>query len=151
MDIAADNLESRDLDSKVEELIEDFEYLESWEDRFRYIIDLGRKLEPMDEALKTEETKVDGCTSQVWIVAGKEGNPPVLHFSADSDAHIVRGLIAILLTIYDGRTAREILDLDAKKMIARLGFAEHLSPNRANGLFAMVGRIRQFASDTVDA
>ena len=132
-------------DSKVEEIIEDFEYLESWEDRFRYIIDLGRKLTPMGDDLKNEETKVDGCTSQVWMVAKRSGAPAVLSFTADSDAHIVRGLIAILLAIYDGRQPDEILGIDAKSMIARLGFEQHLSPNRANGLYAMVGRIRQFA------
>ena len=139
-------------DQRIEEMIEDFEYLESWEDRFRYIIDLGRKLEPMDEALKTDEHKVDGCTSQVWMVAGREGAPPKLKFLADSDAHIVRGLIAILLMIYGGRSAEEILEVDAKEMIGRLGFEQHLSPNRANGLYAMVARIRAFAAEAmVDA
>ena len=132
---------------KIEEMIEDFEYLESWEDRFRYIIDLGRKLSPMADDLKSEETKVDGCTSQVWMVAEREGAPPVLRFTADSDAHIVRGLIAILLAIYDGRAPAEILEIDAKSMITRLGFEQHLSPNRANGLYAMVGRIRKFAAE----
>ena len=136
-------------DQRIEEMIEDFEYLESWEDRFRYIIDLGRKLEPMDEALKTDEHKVDGCTSQVWMVARREGAPPKLKFLADSDAHIVRGLIAILLMIYGGRSAEEILEVDAKEMIGRLGFEQHLSPNRANGLYAMVARIRAFAAEAM--
>jgi cysteine desulfuration protein SufE len=136
-------------DARVEELIEGFEFLESWDDRFRYIIDLGRKLPPMDEALKSDETKVDGCTSQVWMVARAEGSPPRLTFLADSDAHIVRGLIAILLTLYEGRPAREILDLDAASTIARLDLAQHLSPNRANGLFAMIGRIRAFAAEAL--
>ena len=138
-------------DARVEELIEGFEFLDDWDERFRYIIDLGRKLTPMAESLKTDETKVDGCTSQVWMVAGVEGEPPRLTFLADSDAHIVRGLIAILMTLYDGRTAREILDLDAEGTIARLDLAQHLSPNRANGLFAMVGRIRAFAVDALAA
>ena len=138
-------------DARVDELIEGFEFLEDWDERFRYIIDLGRKLKPMDEALKSDETKVDGCTSQVWMVAQLEGDPPKLTFLADSDAHIVRGLIAILMALYDGRTAREILDLDSEGTIARLDLAQHLSPNRANGLFAMVGRIRAFAAEATAA
>ena len=136
-------------DARVEELIEGFEFLDSWDDRFRYIIDLGRKLAPMDSAMKNDETKVDGCTSQVWMVASAEGSPPRLTFLADSDAHIVRGLIAILLTLYEDRPAQEILDLDAASTIARLDLAQHLSPNRANGLFAMIGRIRAFAAEAL--
>lgn len=136
-------------DPRVEELVDNFALFDDWEDRFRYLIDLGRKLEPMDPALKTEETKVRGCTSQVWIVdrvrPGGGSAPPTLHFIADSDAHIVKGLIAVLLEIYDGRTPQEILAIDIKDAIARLGFAQHLSPNRANGLFSMVERIRKLA------
>jgi cysteine desulfuration protein SufE len=133
-------------DTRVEELIDDFSFLDDWEDRFRHLIDLGRKLEPMDAALKTEETKVRGCTSQVWIVSEvKPGPPATLHFVADSDAHIVKGLIAVLLQIYGGRTPAEILSVDIKDAIGRLGFAQALSPNRANGLFSMVERIRALA------
>ncbi len=135
---------------EVEELIENFQFLDDWEDRFRYIIDLGRKLEPMDETLKTEASKVRGCTSQVWIVAETEPGGygpggPRLKFVADSDAHIVRGLIAILLQIYSGQPARDILAVDIKSAIGRLGFEQHLSPNRANGLYSMVERIRGMA------
>ena len=134
-------------DSRVEELVDSFSFLDDWEDRFRYLIDLGRGLAPMDAGLKTEETKVRGCTSQVWIVEYVEAGPPLrLHFVADSDAHIVRGLIAVLLAIYDGRTPEEILAVDIKDAIARLGFAQALSPNRANGLFSMVERIRKLAA-----
>lgn len=142
-------------DTRIEELIDNFSFLDDWEDRFRYLIDLGRKLEPMDEALKTEETKVRGCTSQVWIVdevrpgadsAESGSGAPTLHFIADSDAHIVKGLIAVLMDIYDGRTPEEILAVDIKDAIGRLGFAEQLSPNRANGLFSMVERIRALAA-----
>lgn len=138
-------------DPRVEELVDNFALFDDWEDRFRYLIDLGRGLQPMDAALKTEETKVRGCTSQVWIVDRVEpgsdpGAPPTLHFTADSDAHIVKGLIAVLLAIYNGRTPREILAVDIKNAIARLGFAQHLSPNRANGLFSMVERIRALAA-----
>jgi cysteine desulfuration protein SufE len=146
------------IDSRVEELIDNFSFLDDWEDRFRYLIDLGRKLEPMDEALKTEENKVRGCTSQVWIVdevrpgtpgSGSPGSgsaAPTLHFIADSDAHIVKGLIAVLMEIYDGRTPQEILAVDIKRAIGQLGFEQHLSPNRANGLFSMVERIRALAA-----
>ena len=134
-------------DARVEEMVDNFSLFDDWEDRFRYLIDLGRKLQPMDPALKTEETKVRGCTSQVWIVERVEpGTPPTLHFIADSDAHIVKGLIAVLLAIYDGRTPQEILAIDIKDAIARLGFAQALSPNRANGLFSMVERIRKLAA-----
>lgn len=134
-------------DSRVAELIDNFSFLDDWEDRFRYLIDLGRKLEPMDESLKTEETKVRGCTSQVWIVDEvRPGSPPTLHFIADSDAHIVKGLIAVLMEIYDGRTPQEILAVDIKGAIGQLGFEQHLSPNRANGLFSMVERIRALAA-----
>ena len=134
-------------DARVAELIDNFTFLDDWEDRFRYLIDLGRKLEPMDESLKTEETKVRGCTSQVWIVDQvRPGPPPTLHFVADSDAHIVKGLIAVLLSIYDGRTPAEILAVDIKQAIGQLGFEQHLSPNRANGLYSMVERIRALAA-----
>ncbi len=137
-------------DSRVAELIDNFSFLDDWEDRFRYLIDLGRKLEPMDEALKTEENKVRGCTSQVWIVdevrPGTSTQAPTLHFIADSDAHIVKGLIAVLMEIYDGRTPEEILAVDIKGAIGQLGFEQHLSPNRANGLFSMVERIRALAA-----
>lgn len=133
-------------DARVEELIDNFSFLDDWEDRFRYLIDLGRKLPPMDEDLKTEETKVRGCTSQVWIIDEVKPGPPLtLHFVADSDAHIVKGLIAVLLEIYDGRTPEEILAVDIRDAIGRLGFQQHLSPNRANGLFSMVERIRALA------
>jgi cysteine desulfuration protein SufE len=137
-------------DARIEELIDNFSFLDDWEDRFRYLIDLGRKLAPMDEALKTEETKVRGCSSQVWIVdevrPGANSMAPTLHFVADSDAHIVKGLIAVLLDIYDGRSPEEILAVDIRQAIGKLGFEQHLSPNRANGLFSMVERIRTLAA-----
>jgi cysteine desulfuration protein SufE len=139
--------ESTTIDPRVEELIDNFSFLDDWEDRFSYLIDLGRKLPPMDAALKTEETKVRGCTSQVWIVDEvRPGPPPTLHFVADSDAHIVKGLIAVLMEIYDGRTPQEILAVDIRDAVGRLGFQQHLSPNRANGLFSMVERIRALAA-----
>ena len=135
-------------DTRIEELIDNFSFLEDWEDRFRYLIDLGRKLPPMEPALKTEDNKVRGCTSQVWIVDEvAPGSPPTLHFQADSDAHIVKGLIAVLLSIYDGRSPQEILAVDIKGAIGRLGFEQHLSPNRANGLFSMVKRIHALGAE----
>ncbi len=134
------------MQAEIEELIEDFSYFDDWEDRFRYVIDLGRKLAPLDETAKTDDSKVDGCTSQVWIVAEQgPGDEPTLTFSADSDAHIVKGLIAILLRIYSGCTPREILAIDIRNIVGQLGFEQHLSPNRANGLYAMVERIRTLA------
>ena len=143
------------LDPEVETLIEDFEFLDGWEERFRYIIDLGRQLEPMADVLKTDATKVDGCTSQVWIIgevmSAEGADRPCLSFIGDSDAHIVRGLIAILLKIYNGRDAVEIVDFDVKSVVARLGFEGQLSPNRANGLYAMVRRIRQLAVEALAA
>ncbi|WP_020591956.1 SufE family protein [Kiloniella laminariae] len=136
-------------ESSIEDLIESFEFLDDWEERYRYIIDMGRKLSPMDEALKTESSRVQGCTSQVWLVCNpdQEQTPVRLNFIADSDAHIVRGLVAVLMMIFSGRTAQEILDTDIEDILKRLEFAQHLSPNRANGLHAMVKRIQATAEN----
>ncbi|WP_439542572.1 SufE family protein [Hyphomicrobium sp.] len=129
----------------------DFELLDDWEDRYRYIIELGRTLKPLPDALRTEATKVRGCTSQVWLAsevgAGSDGvvsngNGPVLHFQGDSDAHIVRGLVAIIFALYDGKTAREILAIEPETVFSALGLKDHLSPQRSNGLASMVERIR---------
>ena len=142
------------LDPEVETLIEDFEFLDGWEERFRYIIDLGRQLEPMADALKTDATKVDGCTSQVWIigevtpgkVTGAEGTErPRLSFIGDSDAHIVRGLVAILLAAYSDKSASEILGIDIRDIFQQLNLEKHLSPSRSNGFFSMVERIQNLA------
>ncbi len=130
----------------VEDLIESFEFLDDWEDRYRYIIDMGRKLSPMNDALKTETSRVQGCTSQVWLVCNVDDSTPArMTFIADSDAHIVRGLVAILLMIFSDKTAQEIKDIDIQDILNRLEFAQHLSPNRANGLYAMVKRIQATA------
>ncbi len=127
----------------LEELLENFEYLENWEERYKYIIDLGRKLPNLDDDLKNNQNKVNGCTSQVWMVCQPiEENEGKLVFNADSDAHIVRGLIALILSIYSGKTPKEILDVDSKTFFEKLGLLQHLSPNRANGLNAMVERIK---------
>ncbi len=122
----------------------DFELLDDWEDRYRYLIEIGRTLEPLPEALKTEATKVRGCASQVWLVTNRESRPggTVLTFRGDSDAHIVRGLIALLLSIYSGLAPGEILAVDAHAILSRLGLNEHLTPQRSNGLKAMIERIR---------
>ncbi len=123
----------------------DFEVLDDWEDRYRYVIELGRALEPLPDALHTESNKVRGCASQVWLFTTVEpagDGPPRLRFQGDSDAHIVRGLIAILFAIYDGKPADEILATDAQAVFAELGLTEHLTPQRSNGLVSMVARIQ---------
>ncbi len=128
----------------------DFELLDDWEDRYRYIIELGRGLAPFPEALRTDATKVRGCTSQVWLVSetrpADNGAGPVLHFTGDSDAHIVRGLVAILLALYQDKPAREILAIEPETVFAAFGLKEHLTPQRSNGLASMVARIRADAS-----
>ena len=129
----------------IDEIAENFALLDDWEDRYRYVIELGGGLEPLEDAERTPETKVRGCASQVWLVsrAVADGAPgPVLHFRGDSDAHIVRGLIAILLAIYSGKSAAEILRVDAQALFSRLGLSEHLTQQRSNGLASMVERIR---------
>lgn len=129
-----------------EELKDDFSFLDDWEERYRYIIDLGRHLPLMDAALKTEETLVPGCTSRVWMISTvTKDAPPLIHFVADSDAHIVRGLIGVLFILFSGKTAQEILAIDIHDVFQTLGLEDHISPNRRNGFFSMVGRIRSTA------
>jgi len=132
----------------VEELIDNFELFDDWEDRYRYVIDLGKKLPPMPEDEMVEENKVRGCMSQVWLVSELDRNatPPVIRFRADSDAFIVKGLIAILMELYQGKTPDRILDLDALDVMAKIGLDQHLSPNRRNGLVSMVQRIKAIAA-----
>ncbi|CAM3881460.1 SufE family protein [Litorimonas haliclonae] len=141
---------SEDLPDDIAELISDFEFLDNWEDRYMHVIDMGKSLPPLDPALKTDATKVKGCVSQVWLVSEQEGETdPVLRFQGDSDAHIVKGLVAIALVIFSGRKASKILSLDAKSILGRLGLSEHLSPQRSNGLNAMVVRIKAEAEALV--
>lgn len=130
----------------LQELVDTFEMLGDWEERYRYLIELGRKLPAMPEAEHDEAHKVRGCMSQVWL-AGDVGPDTRLHLRGDSDAHIVKGLIALILALTDGRTAREVLDTDIKAAFALLGLESHLSMNRRNGFFAMVERIRQMAAE----
>ncbi len=129
----------------IDEIIGNFDLLEEWEDRYRYLIELGRTLEPLSPEGHSEINKVRGCASQVWLetthsrdVAGE----PTLSFRGDSDAHIVRGLVALVLALYSGRPAREIVATDAAPLFEKIGLAQHLTPQRANGLRAMVERIR---------
>jgi len=124
----------------------DFELLDDWEDRYRYVIELGRGLEPLPEDARTDANKVRGCASQVWLSTTAEPTSRRMHFVGDSDAHIVRGLIAILFSIYDGKSSDEILATDAQGVFADLGLKEHLTPQRSNGLASMVERIRRDAS-----
>ena len=129
-------------------LIDEFAFLEDWEQRYRHVIELGQELDPLPVDAKTDDTRVRGCVSQVWLtVEPLKAEPPRLTFKADSDAHIVRGLAAILLRIYSGHTPREILDVDAERVFRTLGLDEHLSPQRSNGLRAMVERIRSIAEE----
>jgi cysteine desulfuration protein SufE len=128
----------------LEDVVANFEMLDDWSDRYGYIIELGDSLPPMDPGLKTAETKVDGCMSQVWMIASP--NEGKLDIVADSDAHIVRGLIAILLAMYSGKSAETILATDPDATFAKLGLDKHLSPGRSNGLQSMVRRIKAFAA-----
>ena len=132
----------------IDEIIENFAVLDDWDDRYRYVIELGRMLTPLPEAVRTDANKVQGCASQVWLVTHKKPNGaggPVLSFEGDSDAHIVRGLIAILFALYSGKPAREILDTDAVALFEKLALREHLTPQRSNGFRSMVERIKSDA------
>jgi cysteine desulfuration protein SufE len=127
-----------------EDIESDMAFLDDWEDRYRYVIDLGKSLPPLDDALKTPATKVEGCASQVWLVPRREGER--IDFDGDSDAMIVRGLIAVLRSLYGGRTADEMLAIDAQGALGRLGLDQALSAQRSNGLRAMVERLRAVAA-----
>ena len=132
-----------------EEIAETFDFLDDWEDRYRHVIELGRAMAPMEDALKSPFTKVEGCASQVWIqpVLQGEGASAQFDFKGDSDAMIVRGLIAVLHALYSGLTVAEVTQVDAMAELGRLGLDEHLSSQRSNGLRAMVGRIQTVAAE----
>lgn len=133
--------------AKIDDILDDFEYLEEWEDRYRYVIELGKSLPDLPDSEKVPENKVRGCASQVWLVTETgDGKDPVLTFRGDSDAHIVRGLVAIVLAIYSGKPASEVAKLDALETFRRIGMIEHLSAQRANGLRSMVARIQAEAT-----
>lgn len=127
-----------------EELVEDFEFLEDWEDRYRHVIDQGKAMDPLEDALRVPATKVDGCASQVWLHAAFDSGK--LHFDGASDAMIVSGLIAVLRTLYNGLAPVDVLAVDARTELGRLGLNDHLSAQRSNGLRAMIERIRETAA-----
>lgn len=133
---------------RLDEIIENFSYLDDWEDRYRYVIELGRTLEPIDERARVDANKVLGCASQVWLetrVDRSGQGAPILSFRADSDAHIVRGLIALLLALYSGKTPTDILATDAEALFDKLGLSAHLTRQRTNGTRSMVERIKRDA------
>jgi cysteine desulfuration protein SufE len=135
-------------DVTIDEILENFSLLDEWDDRYRYVIELGRGLTPLPPEAHREANKVQGCASQVWFVSDVRPNGaagPILTFMGDSDAHIVRGLIAILFALYSGKSAREILSIDAEALFNRMGLREHLTPQRSNGFRSMVERIRSDA------
>ena len=132
----------------IDDIRSDFAMLDDWEDRYRYLIELGRSLHPLPEALRTDVNKVRGCASQVWLASAPRPNgagPATLEFQGDSDAHIVRGLIAVLFALFQSKTADDILRMDAKAVFTELGLQDHLTPQRSNGFFSMVERIRKDA------
>ena len=134
-----------------EQVVDDFEFLEDWEDRYRYIIELGKDMESLDNSLKVQATKVDGCASQVWLVPSVKGagKAAKFRFQGDSDAMIVRGLIAILTILYNNLTIEEVIKLDTFEELRKIGLNDHLSAQRSNGLVAMVKRIKEIANNTL--
>jgi cysteine desulfuration protein SufE len=148
MDAAATKITS------IDEIVENFALLEEWDDRYRYLIELGRMLPPLPDSAHNAANKVQGCASQVWLstqVSPNGAAGPVLTFEGDSDAHIVRGLIAVLFALFSGRGAKDILTTDAIAMFNKLGLREHLTPQRSNGFRSMVERIRRDASAALTA
>ncbi len=132
----------------IEEIIGNFEMLDEWDDRYRYLIELGRTLEPLPQEAYSDANKVRGCASQVWLETRAENGPagePLILYRGDSDAHIVKGLVALALALFSGRTPQTIVDTDPQPVFAKLGLAQHLTPQRSNGLRAMVDRIKNEA------
>lgn len=135
------------MNADIQAIVEDFEFLDDWDDRYKYLIELGNGLEPLSDAERTPQSKVQGCVSQVWIVCeAGEGEDPVLTFRGDSDAHIVRGLIAITLALFSGKRASQIAATDEREVFDRLRLSEHITPQRSNGLRSMVARIKAEAT-----
>jgi cysteine desulfuration protein SufE len=133
----------------IEEIVENFKLLDEWDDRYRYVIELGRTMPPLPESAHIDANKVQGCASQVWLLTHVKSDgtaSPVLTFEGDSDAHIVRGLVAILFALYAGKSASDILAIDAIALFDRIGLRENLTPQRSNGLRSMVERIRAEAN-----
>lgn len=138
------------MDTQIEQLKTTFEMLPDWEERYRFIIDLGRKLEPLDDDERNEASRVRGCMSQVWLVAD-EADDDRLHFRGDSDAHIVRGLIGVLLMIYSDKTPQEIAEIDIHEIFSDLNLEQHITMNRRNGLYSMVETIQRAAQSRLNA
>ena len=132
-----------DLHHDIDELVDEFDFLGDWEERYRYLIELGRNLDPLPEHERTDETKVKGCVSQVWVVLDDHDGHIILR--GDSDAHIVKGLVALMARLYSNRTPAEALTIDPKDVLSRIGLSEHLSPQRSNGLASMIATIRREA------
>ena len=137
----------------LDQIIDDFSFLDDWEDRYRYVIELGKALPDLPEDKRDARYKVNGCASQVWLVShvADDAADPVMTFEGDSDAHIVRGLIAVLFALYSGKNAKEILSADAIALFEKLGLREHLTPQRSNGFRSMVERIRRDANAALAA
>lgn len=133
------------MNMNIDELVDNFALFEDWEDKYAYLIDLGSKLPPMDESLKTETSKVRGCVSQVWMVLGWDAQGR-LQIQADSDAQIVRGLVAVIYILFSGKSREEISGISIDDVFAKLGMEAHLSPNRRNGFFSMVENVRRFCA-----
>ncbi len=132
--------------SSIQTIRDDFAFLDEWEDRYRYVIELGEALPEFPDSARTDAFKVPGCVSQVWLTTDVgRGDDPVVDFQGDSDAHIVRGLVAIVLALFSGRHASEIVATEAEPTLRELGLDEHLTPQRANGLRSMVKRIKRDA------
>ena len=128
----------------IEELIDNFSFLDGWEEKYQYVIDLGHKLEPLDEKFKTDDWKVKGCQSQVWLVPQIQNG--IFHFKGDSDAILVKGIISIVLLVYNDKTAAEIKNIDVTKIFVKLGLEENLTPSRRNGMLSMVEKIKHYAA-----
>lgn len=136
------------IEQKIDALVENFDLFDDWEERYGYLIELGKKLPELEEADRIDANKVKGCVSQVWLVASDDqADPNIIHFKADSDAHIVRGLIAVLLDICSGQSKQEIQAVDLGDIFQRLGLKEHLSPSRSNGFYAMIERIKLLSGE----
>ncbi|MGY6661668.1 MAG: SufE family protein [Glycocaulis sp.] len=133
-------------DTVIESLVDEFDFLGDWEERYRYLIEMGRALEPLSAQEHSDANRVQGCVSQVWLVLGKDGEGRLV-IRGDSDAHIVKGLVALLIRLYAGRPPAEVAAIDAREVLVRIGLGEHLSPQRSNGLASMVARIRAWAAE----
>lgn len=132
-----------DLQNDIDELVDEFDFLGDWEERYRYLIELGQGLAPLPDHERTDATKVKGCVSQVWVVLDDQDGKIILR--GDSDAHIVKGLVALMARLYSNRTPAEALTIDPKDVLSRIGLSEHLSPQRSNGLASMIATVRREA------